>query len=547
MKHSFATLAELYDFATAKFSKRYASGFSEGEQTYTYAQFKERCDILSGTLSSFGVNSSDKVAILSENMPNWTIAFFSISAFGRIAVPMLPELSPNEVENIMTHSGSKAIFVSPRQYRKLSQSTIDRLHLIINMEDFTLIKASDEEYTCDGEVKNPNTMDIAAIIYTSGTTGNAKGVMLSHRNLCHNVLISWHVHHVSKSDVFLSILPMAHTYEMSVGMLYPFACGARVYYLQKPPTPTILLETFKRIRPTTILSVPLIIEKIYRGSVLKTIKGSRFLRFLEKTWPSLLYFLIGGKLKKTFGGRVRFFGIGGAKLDSTVEAFLKKAHFPYAIGYGLTECAPLICCAGPKETKVGSTGKPGFGIQIKLDNISEEGDGELMAKGPNVMLGYYKDYQRTRNVLSDDGWLHTGDLAKIDGKGRAYILGRLGTMIVGASGENIYPEEIESVINNINGVNESLVIKRGGQLVALVQFNENIIDWNLEGEDKFIKDMEQRRKDIINFVNSHVNKSSTINDVEVIKEPFVKTATHKIKRFLYTKDDKKQHNKEEEK
>ena len=247
------------------------------------------------------------------------------------------------------------------------------------------------------------------------------------------------------------------------------------------------------------------------------------------------------KLMKTFVSRMKFFGIGRSKLHPQVENVLKKAHFPYVTGYGLTETAPLICGAKPGHPVLGSTGKPSYGVSVRLDNVNPAtGEGELVAKGPNVMLGYYKDYERTRSVLEEDGWFHTGDLAKVDKKGRYSIMGRLKTVIVGASGENIYPEEIESVINNINDVTESLVIERDGHLVALVQFNDNVIDWNLEGQDKFIEDMEARTKAIVDFVNENVSKFSKIKEVVVMKEPFKKTATQKIKRYLYTKDQKKE-------
>lgn len=541
MKPSFNTLAEVYDYSTAKFAKKVASEFVGGEQRYTFAQFKEKADNLSRVLSNFGIGSTEKVAILSENMPNWTVAFFAITAFGRIAVPMLPELSHDEVENILTHSDSKAIFVSRKQLPKLDPLMIDRLNLVIDIDDFSFIKSDGKTYTCDGKVGSPTSMDTAAIIYTSGTTGKAKGVMLSHRNFCTNIMSSWYSHKIGKRDVMLSILPMAHTYEMSIGMLYPFATGARVCYIQKVPTPSVLIAALKEVRPTAMLSVPLIIEKIYKSSVLPTIRKSRFLLALKKNFPWLLYKLVGMKLMKTFGGRIRFFGIGGAKLDRNVEKFLKRAGFPYAIGYGLTETAPLICAASPKKTRVGSTGRALPGVEVKLDNVNPEtGEGELIVKGPNVMLGYYKDYERTLPVLGLDGWFRTGDLASVDKKGRYYIKGRMGSLILGSSGENIYPEEIEAVINSFEGVGESLVVQRDGKLVALVQMNDNILNWNLEGEDKFVKDLEELQKSIKEFVNARVSKFSNIRQVEIQREPFVKTATHKIKRFLYEKDKNKE-------
>lgn len=541
MKPSFNTLAEVYDYSTAKFAKKVASEFVGGEQRYTFAQFKEKADNLSRVLSNFGIGSTEKVAILSENMPNWTVAFFAITAFGRIAVPMLPELSHDEVENILTHSDSKAIFISRKQLPKLDPLMIDRLNLVIDIDDFSFIKSDGKTYTCDGKVGSPTSLDTAAIIYTSGTTGKAKGVMLSHRNFCTNIMSSWYSHKIGKRDVMLSILPMAHTYEMSIGMLYPFATGARVCYIQKVPTPSVLIAALKEVRPTAMLSVPLIIEKIYKSSVLPTIRKSSFLLALKKNFPWLLYKLVGMKLMKTFGGRIRFFGIGGAKLDRNVEKFLKRAGFPYAIGYGLTETAPLICAASPKKTRVGSTGRAVPGVEVKLDNVNPEtGEGELIVKGPNVMLGYYKDYERTLPVLGLDGWFRTGDLASVDKKGRYYIKGRMGSLILGASGENIYPEEIEAVINSFEGVGESLVVQRDGKLVALVQMNDNILNWNLEGEDKFVKDLEELQKSIKEFVNARVSKFSNIRQVEIQREPFVKTATHKIKRFLYEKDKNKE-------
>ena len=536
MRHDFKTLSDLYDYATARYARRTAAEFTSGLQSYTYARHRETCDNLSRILSNFGIGAFDKVAILSENMPHWSIAFFAVTAYGRVAVPMLNELSASEVENILTHSEAKAIFVSRRQLKKLSDAALSRLSLVIDIETFEFIRHDDAAFTCDGRVVTPNPMDLAALIYTSGTTGSPKGVMLSHRNFCASVLDSWYAQKERKRSVFLSILPMAHTYELTIGMLYPFSVGARVCYLRRVPTPTILIQTLREIRPTTMLSVPLIIEKMYKTSIVPTIRGSKFLTYLQNHAPGLLCLLVGFKLRKTFGGRLHFFGIGGAKLDPEVEAFLHRASFPYAIGYGLTETAPLVCAASPFKTHVGTTGPSTHGAQVRLDNVNPEtGLGEITVKGPNVMMGYYKDYERTQAVLSQDGWFSTGDLAAVDKKGRFSIRGRLRNMIVGASGENIYPEEIEHVINSMDGIGESLVVQRNGQLIALVKFEDNVLDWNLEGQDKFIEEMEKRRQAVLDFVNEKVSKFSKIKDVEVQKEPFNKTATHKIRRFLYEK------------
>lgn len=534
MRHNFQTLAEVFEYSTLKYAKRPAYELIDGNQTYNYAQFRETARRLSRQLSNFGINSGDKVAIFSQNMPNWAVAFFSITAFGRIAVPLLTELTENEITNILTHSETKALFVSRRLLAKVPQDLLDKMHIVIATDDLSIIQTGESAYTCDGSISSPLSDDVACLIYTSGTTGAAKGVMLTHKNFCVNIRSSWDAHKVRRHDVFLSILPLAHTYEMSIGMLYPFAVGAKVYYLMRPPTPSILLPNFKKYRPTCMLSVPLVIEKIYHSSIVPTIKKSRFLTALGKFSPTLLARLVGMRLRKTFGGRICFFGIGGAKLDAEVEAFLRRARFPYSIGYGLTETAPLIGYARVGETHVGSFGNAAYGVQLRLEDVDPQtGEGEIVAKGDCVMKGYYKDYKRTCQVLTDDGWFHTGDIASQDKRGRYYIKGRLGSVILGPDGENIYPEEIESVINNIKDISESLVVKRDGHLVALVHFNDNVLDWNYDNQDRFLEDLERRKKDILEFVNTHVNRNSRIKEVEVEEKPFAKTATLKIKRFLY--------------
>lgn len=534
MRHKFQTLTEVFNYSISKFAKRTSYCFSDGSERYTYQEFGDRCRHLSEQLANFGINSGDRIAILSQNMPNWPLAYFSAVAFGRIAVPMLTELTPNEVGNIITHSEAKAAFVSKRLYDKIPEEVLAKLRIVFYTDDLSIAHVGEEAYTCNGTISAPTPDDLACIIYTSGTSGAAKGVMLSHRNFCANILESWKAQPVNKRDVFLSILPLAHTYEMSIGMLYAFSHGAATFYLNRPPTPSVLIPTFSKIRPTIMLSVPLVIEKIYRSSIVPTVEKSRFLSRMKKTAPRLLCLLVGMRLKKTFGGRIKFFGIGGAKLDEEVERFLHRSHFPYAIGYGLTETAPLICNASPFKTHVGTTGIAAYGVKIRLENQDPEtGEGEIVVKGDNVMRGYYKDYERTLSVFTEDGWFRTGDVATVDKKGRYSIKGRLGSVILGPSGENIYPEEIESVINDINDISESLVVERNGHLVALVHFNDNVLDWNYENQDRFIEELDRRKEEILKFVNERVNRSSHISDVEVEKEPFIKTATLKIKRFLY--------------
>ena len=529
------TLAKLYEYATTVYAKnQYTQWYDTKEGGYTYTSFKGKCDSLSKKLTQYGIGAGDKVAILSQSMPNWSVAFFSVVPFGRIAIPILPDSSENEVTNILQHSESKVIFVSQKLASKVSQECRDKLTLVIDIETFEVIQADDDKFTCDGRAAVPTPDDIAAIIYTSGTTGSAKGVVLSHRNLSSNVITCYHACKRTEKDRWLSVLPMAHTLEMTLCMLYPMYCGATVYYLQKPPVPSLLMKALKVVKPTTMLTVPLIIEKVYKGSVLPTIKKSRTLTWMNEHMHKLMCRIIGMKLKATFGGHISFYGIGGAKLDPEVEKFLLDAKFPYAIGYGLTETSPLLGYAMHGWRAVGSFGYPVYNVQLKLHDMNPEtGEGEIVAKGPNVMLGYYKDPKRTKSVFTEDGWFRTSDIAVQDEKGRFFIKGRNNNMILGPSGENIYPEEIENVINNVEGVSESIVVERGGRLVALVQPAENFIQWDKEGEDKIYEKLDKWKATLLKTVNRNVSKTSQVSSVEVMKEPFEKTATQKIRRFKY--------------
>ena len=529
------TLAKLYDYATTVYSKnQYTQWYDTKKGGYTYNEFKEKCDSLSKKLTQYGIGAGDKVAILAQSMPNWSVAFFSLVPFGRIAIPILPDSSENEITNILNHSESKVIFVSQKLAYKLNEECREKMTLVIDLDTFEVLKSDDEQFTCDGKTAVPTPEDIATIIYTSGTTGSAKGVVLSHRNLASNVITCYHSCKRGEKDRWLSVLPMAHTLEMTLSMLYPMYCGATVYYLPKPPVASLLMKALKIVRPTTMLTVPLIIEKVYKGSVLPTIQKSRTLTWMNQHMNGLMCKIIGMKLKATFGGHMSFYGIGGAKLDPEVEKFLLKSGFPYAIGYGLTETSPLLGYSMNRWRTVGSFGYPVYNVKLKLHNVNPEtGEGEIVAKGPNVMLGYYKDPARTKSVFTEDGWFRTNDIAVQDEKGRFFIKGRNNNMILGPSGENIYPEEIENVINNIEGVSESIVVERDGKLVALVQPAENYIEWDNESEDKLYEKLDAWKAKLLKFTNKNVSKASQVSSVEVMKEPFEKTATQKIRRFKY--------------
>ncbi|MCQ2110465.1 MAG: AMP-binding protein [Bacteroidaceae bacterium] len=534
MEKEVSTLRELYLDSTRKYANEKLFWQTDGVQSYTYASFKEACDSLSARLEEAGVGFGDKVAIFSQSMPNWSLAMFATVAFGRIAVPLLPDFTESEVTNVLTHSESTVLFVSRKLIKKVSEECLSRMDLVIDIESLEVIRKSDNVRSKGESLRDPAPEDIATIIYTSGTTGSAKGVVLSHLNIYTNLIIGIHYFKIGPGDILLSVLPMAHTYELSLGMFYPYYCGAAVCYMSKLPTPTILLKTMNEVRPTAILTVPLIIEKVYKSSIVPLINKSKALGWMYKHMNGITCRIIGKKLIKTFGGKLRFYGIGGAKLDPDIESFLKKAHFPYFIGYGLTECAPLLILSKWFSTVPGSIGFPGHGVQIRLDNVNPEtGQGEIVAKGNNIMIGYYKDPERTKAAFTEDGWFKTNDLASVDKEGRYFIKGRLNNMILGASGENIYPEEIEKVINDYEGVNESIVLERSGKLLALVNFNEDVLNWNLKGEDEFVRIIEEHKAALVKFVNSKVNKASNISEIGIMKEPFEKTATKKIRRFLY--------------
>lgn len=516
-----------------------------GEKAITYNELKKKIESLIHFLEKLGVNPGDKVAILSNNKPGWGIAYFAATFMGAVAVPLLPDFSISEIENIIEHSESKILFVSEGLIPKTDHLDTKSLNHTIQIENYRILKGnSDCEYNFSEKPAKKYDVkedDLAAIIYTSGTTGSSKGVMLTHKNISFNALKGRVIQHIDSEDRFLSILPLSHTYENTLGLVLPLISGSCVYYIGKTPTPAVLLPALKKVKPTMMLTVPLIIEKIYRSKILPTFTSKGFIKALYKipTIRKTLHKIAGKKLLETFGGELKFFGIGGAKLDPIVEKFLVEARFPYAIGYGLTETAPLLAGANPQKTVLGSTGPAIEDIELIInDPDPATGEGEIWARGPMVMKGYYKEPEKTAEVITEDGWFKTGDLGVLDKDNNLFIKGRLKNMIIGANGENIYPEEIESVINNFKHVVESLVMQQKGKLVALVHFNIQ----ELEEKYHHMKDEINGQIDNIvaeliielhQYVNSKVNRFSKLQAIEFQPEPFIKTATKKIKRFKY--------------
>ncbi len=518
-----------------------------GEQPVSYKEVGREINALTAFLEKLGINPGDKVALLSNNMPGWGPAYFSITFMGAVVVPILPDFSPTEVGNILTHSGAKAIFISTSLLPKIEGFKSDDLKTGILIDDYSILFPDGGKPVFDpaGQPEknyDVNEDDLASIIYTSGTTGRSKGVMLTHKNISFNAQKGMVIQHIDENDRFLSVLPLSHTYENTLGLILPMLGGSCVYYMKKAPTPAVLVPAMAEVKPTMMLTVPLIMEKIYFNKILPAFNDKWILSILYKL-PFIrkkLNAVAGKKLYQTFGGKLKFYGIGGAKLNKSVERFLIEAKFPYAIGYGLTETAPLLAGANPSKALFDSTGPAIEGIELKINNPDKvTGEGEIWARGPNVMKGYYREPEMTNDVLTPDGWLKTGDLGTMDENNYLFIKGRLKNMIVGASGENIYPEEIESVINNFRFVVESLVIQQKGKLVAYVHLNMEELEKKYQTlRQDMAKQIDDKKNELLaelqEYVNSRVNKFSQINKVISQPFPFQKTATLKIKRFLYT-------------
>lgn len=518
-----------------------------GEKPLTYREVHERIQALIALLENAGVKPGDKVAILSTNQPNWGVAYYAVTFMGAVVVPLLPEFLSHEITTLLEHSEARAVFVSSGLQPKLHDVSTKYLETTFAIEDFSVLETHlpDVAFNVNARPKlnyQVEEDDLAAIIYTSGTTGHPKGVMLTHRNICFNAVNGYQIQRIVETDRFLSILPLSHTYENTLGLILPMHSGASVYYLGRPPTPTVLLPALQEVKPTTILTVPMIIEKIFRSKILPSLTANRAMKVLYSI-PSvrkILHKVAARKLMETFGGQVRFFGVGGAKLNKTVERFLLEGGFPYAVGYGLTECAPLLAGFNPQNPKLQSTGPACVGVELKINNPDPvTGEGEIWAKGPNIMKGYYKEPSMTSEIMTSDGWLKTGDLGVFDDSGCLFIKGRVKSMIVRSNGENIYPEDIESVINNFRHVVESLVVEKKGKLVALVHFNREEIEQRYlvlkeEVSSQVEHKIDELRYELQAYVNARVNKFSQVQVVVSQTDPFQKTATQKIKRFLYT-------------
>ena len=552
------TLNNLFENSCKLFSNNPFLSFVNGK-ALTYNKVNNKVQKISCFLQKYGVKKGDKIAIFSENNPNWGISYLSIAKVGAVVVPILPDFHKNEVENILSHSESEIIFISKKLYMKLDNNVLKNIKITILIDDLSIISQNSslfssanlssniiEDLILNDDLNNfkpvsVNEEDLLTIIYTSGTTGTSKGVMLSHKNIVSNAIASSKIPNTSSNDRFLSLLPLSHTYEFTLGFVFPIIAGASVYYLKNPPIPSVLLPAMQKIKPTLMLTVPLIIDKVYRNKILPAFNKNLFIKTLYKIRPisKILNRIAGKKLYETFGGALHFFGVGGAKLAPDTEKFLRDAKFPYAIGYGLTETSPLLAGANAQKTKYRSTGPALEGVEIKIDNPNSKGEGEIVAKGPNIMKGYYKNPKLTAEVFTNDGWFRTGDLGIFNKDNYLFIKGRIKNMILGANGENIYPEEIENVINKNSFVLESIVYELKGKLVAKIHLDYTKVEETYKEFKETTQSMHQKVNELLNDIlsnaNNQLNKFSRLKLVIEQTTPFEKTPTHKIKRYLHMK------------
>lgn len=571
------TIKALFEHSIAAYADKPA--LSKVDDTpMTYSELKEDVVIVREFLKAYGIRRGDKVALYSENMPNWGIVYFAVTTMGAVIVPILPDFHESEVRHIIRHAECKALFLSEKLFDTIYNEYMAELTLVVRIntlevieelsspnkvgialrkgeETFRQIKSAamskflkekvsqEQPEGEDAEVCEDDQVcedDIAAIIYTSGTTGSSKGVVLSHKNITFEASAAQMMVDIYPKDRFLSILPMAHTFECTVGFLIPVFNGASVYYIDKAPTPTILIKAMASVKPTFMLSVPLIIEKIYKNKIQPNFQKNFLIRALYNIGfvRKILNKIAGKKLMETFGGELLFFGIGGAALSPHVEAFLREAEFPYCIGYGLTETAPILAGTRPELTRYRAIGPALHGVELKIADPDEHGVGTLWARGPNVMQGYYKNPEKTAEVLKEDGWFNTEDLGFIDEDGYLYLSGRSKNVIIGPGGENIYPEQIEAAINLNEFVADALVYEDDGRLCARVHLDYEKLDaeFGIKGKsetkvhEKIEKLLEEMRQDL----NTRVSSFSRVRKFIEQREPFVKTPTKKIKRYLYT-------------
>lgn len=520
--------------------------------TFTFGQTAEGILKLHAHFEACGIRRGDKIALIGKNSINWSLIYLATVSYGAVVVPLLADFKPKDIHHLVNHSEALLLFSADTIYEKIDNSEMPNLHAIFSLSDFSVLH--DRKGICQKiqrkgdrllskkqkkllsaekfELPAVKNEELLGIFYTSGTSGFSKGVMLQHNSLAANMRYAQKNMPLVKGDTILSFLPQAHAYGCAFEFLYPFTLGCHITFLSKIPSPKIIIKAFSEVKPRLILSVPLIIEKIYKKQI-KPIIDKPAMKVLLKI-PGIrgkIYSKIRAKLSDSFGGNFHEVVIGGAALNKEVEVFLRKIKFRFSTGYGMTECGPLISYANWDKNMPFSCGRGVDTLEIKIDSENPEKKvGEIMVRGENVMVGYYKNPVATKEALEKDGWLHTGDLGTLGKDGSLYIKGRSKSMILDASGQNIYPEEIEAVINNMPLVQEALVIERDGRLMALV-YPDMEMKEQMEMNTETLK---QEIKDYKNQINKDVPKYMQIASIQIVDKEFAKTPKKSIKRFLYT-------------
>lgn len=517
------------------------------EQSYTFGEMAATILRLHQLFKLLGIQKGDKIALCGRNCANWAVAYLAIMSYKAVVVSILQDFKAEDIDHLLTHSDSRMLFVGPYVWKELSERPLADLEAVVSLQDWSCLRAKDEDLVPDADELEaafrkiyPRGItaedfrfdldpDVLCLInYTSGSTGSPKGVMLNGRSLSNNVETGMSMLPVDPGQRLVSMLPLAHMFGQVCEFLYPLCCGTHIYFLTKSPTPSILLKAMQDVKPYIVVTVPLVIEKIYKKNInpLLARKVVKFLWRIPLTGPAIRR-KVRKALTQGFGGELRYFICGGAPISPDVEACMKEIKFPISVGYGMTECGPLIGGNPPKYFVAHSGGVPVPNMEVMIDKPNQYGVGEILVRGENVMMGYYKNEEATIAAFTDDGWMRTGDLGCMDKHKNIFIKGRNKTMILGASGQNIYPEEIEDKLNNLEGVGESIIVEREGRLVGLVFPDEQTT------KKMSIDALRDLMKQNLQSLNKLIPGYSQVSDIELKEEPFEKTPKKSIKRFMY--------------
>jgi long-chain acyl-CoA synthetase len=519
-------------------------------ESFTYSEVGIYVHKVHLLFNELGIKEGDKIGIVGKNSARWGILYIAIVTYGAVVVPILPDFKKDDLREIINHSDTILLFAGESNLANLDCPEVDKLQGVLKIEDFSLQKCIDDKlktawvksglgnpddlsgFTSDDfKIADVSNEKLAVLSYTSGTTGFTKGVMLQHNSLAANIKYAQENMPLKPGDNIVSFLPLAHTFGCAFEFLFPFTLGCHITILTKTPSPQIIMKAFQEIKPSLILSVPLVIEKIYKNRLLPVLSKPHIKLLLSI--PGLNKLILNKfrkSLTEVFGGNFHEIVMGGAPLNNEAEMFFRKMKFKYTLGYGMTECGPLISYHKWEGLPAGSSGKMVDTLEVKIEKESEDKlSGEICVRGENVMMGYYKNEEDTKKVMDEEGWLHTGDLGYLDADGFIHIKGRSKSMILGPSGKNIYPEEIESIMNNRHGVAESLIVDRDHKLTALVFPDADVVKREKLSEDDLMKLFEHHRKTINHKLPKYINISS----VEIHPEEFDKTPKKSIKRYLY--------------